>query len=144
MMTVTTLPGPDVAGKTLDAAYTAIKATVSAAPAASPQLYGAQAAQAAAEFDLLNHNLASGRLSPVKILAANVFGSAGGSSLTIPSIDLVTTALKATVTAIGTPAAGFQQTSEQAALDAANLALLYQCIAKSYTTPAFILASSTL
>jgi hypothetical protein len=131
----------NVAGKNLDAAYVVAKANTAAAPAASTQLYAAQAAQAAAEFDLLNHHLAQGRITPVKILAGNVFGPAGTAALSIPASDVVTTALKATVTAIGTPAAGFQQTTNQAALDAANLALLWQCIAKAYTTPNFIINS---
>lgn len=144
-MSVTTpAASQDVAGKNLDVAYAALKTNVSAAPAASTQLYAAQAAQAAAELDLLNHQLSTGRVTAAKILAASVFGPLGTAALSIPATDLATTALKATVTAIGTPAAGFQQTTNQAALDAANLALLYQCLAKSYTTANFILASSTL
>jgi hypothetical protein len=77
----------DIAGVTLDGAYSTLKTNVSNAPAASPQLYGAQAAQAAAEFDLVNHHLGTGRLNASAILAASIFGAGFTSALVIPSND---------------------------------------------------------
>jgi|ERR1700733_1360181 len=139
-MTVTSKAG-DTAGAVLDTAYTALKANVTAAPAASPQLYGAQAAQANAERDLLFHQLSTGRLTAHTILAASVFGPLGTAALSIPASDITSTNLQTVVNAIST-AASPQQSFNLQLKDQLEKEFLSHLMGHGYTTPAFILNSS--
>jgi hypothetical protein len=132
----------DIAGAAIDAKVSAIAATVSAAPANTVQSAALSAAQLQAQSESVFQKLATGRLAASTVLAASVFGPAGTAALTIPASDIATTALQSQITALGTPAAGFQQSSENQLLDNLQRQLLSVALAKGYTTPAAILAAS--
>jgi hypothetical protein len=147
-MTVTARSS-DVAGTLLDTQSSALTTAIAAAAAGSVQLASLTATQKTLQEQIVARHLTTGRLSAAVVLAATVnsggmvWGAAGGSGqLVIPTRDADTTALQTRITALGTPAAGFQQSSENQLLNQLNRELLTTVINKGYGSAAAILSSN--